>query len=79
MLAITIYTMTKNTNIEKEKKMGLKIGDKIKLHSASSMNHGICTITKIRNYKTKGARLYIDSQWGYSFMMWFSNMNYTKV
>ncbi len=56
----------------------LKAGDKVKLHSASSQNHGVCTITKIRNY-SKGQRIYISSEWGYGFMMWLKNMNYEKV
>ena len=56
----------------------LKINDKIKLYTASQ-NHGVCTVTKIMNYKTKGQRVYIESQWGYGFKMWFNNMNYENV
>jgi len=59
--------------------MKLKVGDKVKFNTASGHDNGICTVTKIRNFKTKGARIYLQSQWGYGFMMWFSNMNYEMV
>ena len=57
----------------------LKVGDKIRLITASDIENGICTITKIRNFKTKGQRVYLTSEWGYGFMMWFSNMNYEMI
>ena len=58
----------------------LKVGDKVKLHTASGhFDNGICTVTKIRNYTTKGQRIYLISEYGYGFMMWLKNMNYEKV
>ena len=57
----------------------LKVGDKIKFHSASSTDHGTCEIHKIRNYKVKGRRIFIISDWGYMFMMWEKFMNYELV
>jgi len=65
----------------KEKKMEiLKVDDKVKLHTASGhFDNGICTVTKIRNYATKGQRIYLTSEYGYGFMMWLKNMNYEKV
>ncbi len=57
----------------------LKLGDKIKMHSASSTEHGTCEIHKIRNYKSKGRRIFIISEWGYMFMMWEKFMNYELI
>lgn len=57
----------------------LKVGDKIKMHSANSMDHGTCTIHKIRNYKSKGRRIFIIAEWDYMFMMWEKFMNYELV
>ena len=56
----------------------LSAGDKIKLNTVHGHNHGICTVTKTRNFKTKGKRVYIKSQYGYGFMMWLKDMNYEK-
>jgi hypothetical protein len=52
----------------------LKKGDKIKLTTATGFDEGTCTVTKIANYKTKGKRIYLTSEWGYGFMMWANNM-----
>ena len=59
--------------------MELKVGDKVWLITASGHEDGVCTVTKTRNYKSKGLRVFLKSQWGYGFMMWLSNMNYEKV
>ena len=63
----------------KDQENKLNVGDKVRLHSASSWDDGICTVTKTRNYAKKGQRVYLDSEWGYGFMMWLVNMNYEKV
>jgi len=64
-------------------KKELKIDDKFKFSDKNNyrLDHGICTVTKIRNYKTKGKKIYIQSQWGYGFMMWLTDMDtiYEKI
>ena len=54
----------------------LKAGDQVRLLTASGHDDGICTVTKTRNFKTKGLRVYLKSEYGYGFMMWYTNMNY---
>lgn len=57
----------------------LKVGDRIKLFKVGNIDVGICTVTKTRNFKSKGLRVHLRSQWDYGFMMWESNMCYEKV
>ena len=53
----------------------MKVGDKIKLYTASDNYEGVCTVTKIRNFK-KDRRIYFKSEYGYGLMAWEKNLNY---
>ena len=59
--------------------MTVKAGDKVRFYTASTISDEICTIMKTRNYKTKGLRMYLKSEYGYCFAKWSSDMNYEKV
>ena len=53
----------------------LKVGDEIRF-DASALNfnrNGLSKITKITNYQ-KGRRIYFESEYGYGFMAWESNV-----